>query len=147
MSRAGCWCRGVRFWLHVYIRPPATNGKAERTREEGASSAVGGRASWARPRLYRKGKGERESRGEGETAGHGFKTPSMEGANGRRNDDIEVSLCRGKKRSRLGTARRGLRRVRPTGVGVGWALSGLGHEVVAGCLGACSVCSRAGARV
>jgi hypothetical protein len=50
-------------------RPPATNGEGERTREEGASSAVGGRAPWARPRLYRKG--------EGETAGHGFKAPLM----------------------------------------------------------------------
>jgi hypothetical protein len=50
-------------------RVPATNGEGERTREEGASSAVGGRAPWAQPRLYRKG--------EGETAGHGFKAPLM----------------------------------------------------------------------
>jgi hypothetical protein len=41
-------------------RVPATNGEGERTREEGTSSAVGGRAPWARPRLYRKGEGERE---------------------------------------------------------------------------------------
>jgi hypothetical protein len=89
----------------------------------------------------------RESRGEGETVGHGFKAPSMEGGNGRRNSSIEVSLHRGKKRSRLGTARRGLRRVWLAGVGVGWALDSLGHAIAAGCLGACSVCSCAGARV
>jgi hypothetical protein len=51
----------------------AANGKGERTREEGASSAVGGRAPWAWSRLYRKGEGEREPRGKGEKASQGFK--------------------------------------------------------------------------
>jgi hypothetical protein len=45
---------------------PATNDEGERTREEGASSTVGGRAPWARPPLYRKGEGERERAGERE---------------------------------------------------------------------------------
>jgi hypothetical protein len=35
--------------------------------------ALGGRAPWARSRLYRKGEGEREPRGKGETVGQGFK--------------------------------------------------------------------------
>jgi hypothetical protein len=62
---------------------------------EEESSAVGGRTSWARPQLYRKGEGEREREPERGINGR-FKAPLMRVSDGREsNHSIKLHECRG----------------------------------------------------
>jgi hypothetical protein len=83
----------------------AANGEGARTREEGASSDVGGRAPWAWSRLYRKGEGERESPGGREKRSAKASRPLMACING--GETVELTQGRTDAGVRLCVRRQG----------------------------------------